>query len=194
LGCLLLAAATAGFAQTANGRFESSVRPILEKQCFQCHGEKVQTAGVNFSVFNDGATAARSPELWHKVRDRISSHLMPPPPLPGLSALDAAAITGWIDTLAAAPVAGAAPDPGRVTARRLNRVEFNNTIRDFLGITTRPADDFPIDNQGYGFDNIGDVLTLSPMLMEKYMAAARFRALRSMARLMRRNRGSLASC
>ena len=61
---------------------------------------------------------------------------------------------------------------GRVTARRLNRVEYNNTIRDLLGVAARPADEFPVDDSGYGFDNNGDVLTVSPMLMEKYMQAA----------------------
>ena len=60
-----------------------------------------------------------------------------------------------------------------MTARRLNRAEYNNTIRDLLGVTLRPADEFPVDDSGYGFDNIGDVLSLSPMLMEKYMNAAR---------------------
>ena len=64
------------------------------------------------------------------------------------------------------------PDPGRVTIRRLNRAEYNNTIRDLTGVSFHPAADFPIDDAGYGFDNIGDVLTLSPMLMEKYVAAA----------------------
>ena len=63
--------------------------------------------------------------------------------------------------------------PGRVTARRLNRVEYNNTVRDLLGITLRPADEFPLDDAGYGFDNIGDVLSVSPLLMEKYLTAAR---------------------
>ena len=58
----------------------------------------------------------------------------------------------------------AAPDPGRVTAHRLNRAEYNNTVRDLLGIRFRPADDFPQDDSGYGFDNIGDVLSLSPVL------------------------------
>jgi hypothetical protein len=66
----------------------------------------------------------------------------------------------------------AKPDPGRVTARRLNRYEYNNTIRDLLAIDFRPADDFPADDSGYGFDNIGDVLSLSPVLMEKYLHAA----------------------
>ena len=64
------------------------------------------------------------------------------------------------------------PDPGRVTIRRLNRAEYNNTVRDLLGVTFRPADDFPSDDVGSGFDNIGDVLTLPPLLMEKYLAAA----------------------
>ena len=64
------------------------------------------------------------------------------------------------------------PIPGRVTARRLNRAEYNNTVRDLLGVDMHPADDFPQDDSGYGFDNIGDVLSLSPALMEKYFAAA----------------------
>ena len=64
------------------------------------------------------------------------------------------------------------PDPGRVTARRLNRAEYNNTVRDLLGVDFRPADDFPQDDSGYGFDNIGDVLSLSPVLMEKYLKSA----------------------
>ncbi len=63
-------------------------------------------------------------------------------------------------------------DPGRVTLRRLNRAEYDNTVRDLLGDTTRPAKDFPADDHGYGFDNNGDVLSLSPLLMEKYEAAA----------------------
>ena len=61
---------------------------------------------------------------------------------------------------------------GRVTIRRLNRNEYNNTIRDLIGIDFKPADDFPSDDVGYGFDNIGDVLTISPMLLERYLAAA----------------------
>ncbi|MEO6035187.1 MAG: DUF1592 domain-containing protein, partial [Verrucomicrobiota bacterium] len=64
------------------------------------------------------------------------------------------------------------PDPGRVTFHRLNRTEYNNTIRDLLGVDFHPAEDFPADDTGYGFDNNGDVLSLSPILLEKYMAAA----------------------
>jgi hypothetical protein len=85
-------------AQTDGHRFETSVRPILAKQCFQCHGDKLQTAAVDFSVFPDNKSAAQNPELWRKVREKVSNRLMPPPPLPSLSAADAAAITGWIDS------------------------------------------------------------------------------------------------
>ncbi|MBM3847342.1 MAG: DUF1587 domain-containing protein, partial [Verrucomicrobia bacterium] len=64
------------------------------------------------------------------------------------------------------------PDPGRVTIRRLNRVEYNHTLRDLLGVDFKPAEDFPQDDVGHGFDNIGDVLSMPPVLLEKYVAAA----------------------
>src|SRR5581483_6876255 len=64
------------------------------------------------------------------------------------------------------------PDPGRITIRRLNRTEYNNTIRDLVGIDFHPGDDFPADDTGYGFDTIGDVLSLPPALFERYLAAA----------------------
>ena len=64
------------------------------------------------------------------------------------------------------------PDPGRVTIRRLNRVEYQNTIRDLVGVEFDTQGEFPPDDTGHGFDNIGDVLTLSPMLLEKYLVAA----------------------
>jgi len=163
-------------AQTRTDAFVTKVRPVLEQNCFACHGSEVQTQGVDFSALKDGAAAATKPDLWRKVREKLDGRLMPPPPIPGLSAADKAAVIQWIDSIAGSPKttsASAANVPGRVTTRRLNRVEFNNTVRDLLGVAVRPADDFPIDNQGYGFDNNGDVLTLSPMLMEKYMSAAR---------------------
>ena len=64
------------------------------------------------------------------------------------------------------------PDPGRITLRRLNRVEYRNTIRDLMGIDYKTDDEFPADDTGYGFDNIGDVLSVSPLLLEKYLKAA----------------------
>jgi hypothetical protein len=96
---------------------------------------------------------------------------MPPPGSPAPSKADVAKVVAWIESSY-----GKAPesaDPGRVIAHRLNRAEYNNTVRDLLGVSLRPADEFPLDDAGYGFDNIGDVLSVSPLLMEKYMAAAR---------------------
>jgi len=82
------------------------------------------------------------------------------------------AVGAWLAaTLGPADRAGP-PDPGRVTIRRLNRAEYSNTIRDLLGVEFNAAADFPSDDVGYGFDNIGDVLTLPPLLLEKYLAAA----------------------
>ena len=173
--CALIGLATWGVFEArgqGGGEFETKVAPVLERRCGQCHGAKAQMAALDFSVFRDGKTAAGKPELWRKVRERVQTKTMPPPPLPGLNEKDAAEVMRWIESVAPANT-GRAAGPGRVTARRLNRAEFNNTVRDFLGVAVKPADDFPVDNQGYGYDNIGDVLTLSPMLMEKYMAAAR---------------------
>src|SRR5262249_11686360 len=151
--------------------FPKTVLPVLAKNCFGCHNAKLNTANLNLEVFKDPSLAAKKPEVWEKVRDKLSAGLMPPPPMK-LAPADSAAINAWIDSTIGAASTSAA-DPGRVTARRLNRVEYNNTIHDLLGVSIRPADEFPTDDSGYGFDNNGDVLSLSPMLMEKYMKAAR---------------------
>ncbi len=81
-------------------------------------------------------------------------------------------IARWIDDALAKPVPDALQDPGRVTLHRLNRAEYDNTIRDLVKVDFQPADDFPTDDVGYGFDNIGDVLSLSPLLFEKYLIVA----------------------
>jgi hypothetical protein len=93
---------------------------------------------------------------------------MPPEKEKQPSPAEAKAITGWIASLRQLDP----PDAGRVTIRRLNRAEYNNTIRDLMGVDWKPAADFPADDVGDGFDNIGDVLSISPLLMEKYLLAA----------------------
>ena len=102
----------------------------------------------------------------------MSTGKMPPPGMPAPGKSEISAVTTWIEGLLTRSGLSRQGDPGRVMARRLNRVEYNNTVRDLLGVHVRPADEFPVDDSGYGFDNIGDVLSVSPMLMEKYMAAA----------------------
>src|SRR5205807_9213020 len=82
------------------------------------------------------------------------------------------AVVAWIDAELARAAQAAPMTPGRVTMRRLNRTEYNRTVQDLTGVTFRPADDFPTDDVGNGFDNIGDVLSLPPLLLEKYLNAA----------------------
>src|SRR5262249_16764110 len=122
LGLALFAWANAG-AQTKD-TFQTAVAPVLAKHCSQCHGGAVQTSGIDFTALGDGRAASAKPELWRKVREKVQARLMPPPPLPSLSASDAASVTQWIDSLTGRPAETASSSgPGRVTARRLNRAE-----------------------------------------------------------------------
>ena len=155
--------------------FQQTVLPVLSKNCMSCHSDRLHTGNLSLEAFKDPVVALQHPDVWLKVLDKLNTGAMPPRPMAPVSPGDRAAVIGWIEKNAGAgaiPTDAASADPGRVTARRLNRAEYNNTIRDLLGVSIRPADEFPVDDAGYGFDNIGDVLSLSPLLMEKYMNAA----------------------
>jgi hypothetical protein len=112
------------------------------------------------------------PDIWDKVVAKMKTGQMPPVGMPRPDKEEVAALTRWIEDEFQEAERKAPANPGRVTARRLNRAEYNNTVRDLLGVDLRPADDFPQDDAGYGFDNNGDVLSVSPVLMEKYLGAA----------------------
>jgi hypothetical protein len=169
----LLVAAHAPLAQAADSeRFAQTIQPFLAKNCYGCHNDKLKTADVNLAGFKTAASVAANPEVWEKVAIRLQDGTMPPRGMPRPAQAEIGSVTGWIEAELARAELATKPDPGRVTARRLNRAEYNNTVRDLLGIDFRPADDFPQDDSGYGFDNIGDVLSLSPVLLEKYLKAA----------------------
>src|SRR4051794_29461577 len=157
---------------TRSGTFASTVRPLLTKYCIDCHGVTKPKAGVNLTALVDESKIAQNRRLWTRVKENVESGLMPPEerPQPPREAVET--LSNWVETELTKADCGRNVDPGRVTIRRLNRVEYNNTIRDLVGVDFRPADDFPSDDVGYGFDNIGDVLTLPPILMEKYLATA----------------------
>ncbi len=127
---------------------------------------------LRFDVFPDEAAALKTPHVWERTLQKLRSGEMPPrgQPRPPVEAVRV--VTGWIESHLDRLSSQAKPNPGRVTARRLNRVEYDNTVRDLIGLDLKLARDFPADDSGYGFDNIGDVLSVSPLLMEKYMAAA----------------------
>jgi hypothetical protein len=153
--------------------FSKDVQPFLSENCYLCHNAKLSTAGLNLSAFTSDELAERKPEVWDKVLEKLASGKMPPAGRPVPSKAQLAPVTAWIDGVLSRAGFNKEAEPGRVTARRLNRVEYNNTIRDLLGVAARPADEFPVDDSGYGFDNNGDVLSVSPLLMEKYMAVAK---------------------
>ncbi len=152
--------------------FRSGVVPILAKYCVGCHGATKAKAGLNLTSFRDEASARSNRKAWERVKEYVEGGLMPPEDRPQPSRDELAQLIGWIKSALKADDCGRTFDPGHVTIRRLNRAEYNNTIRDLIGIDFHPADDFPSDDVGYGFDNIGDVLTMPPILMEKYLAAA----------------------
>jgi hypothetical protein len=137
-----------------------------------CHSTKSKAANLDLERFKDEKAALAERDVWENVAKRVKSGQMPPPGVPKPTPEVARAVVEWANAHVEAIDRTRKIEPGRVTARRLNRAEYNNTIRDLFGITFRPADDFPLDDSGHGFDNIGDVLSLSPVLLEKYMQAA----------------------
>src|SRR6266436_2988559 len=163
-------AASAGLPAAAN--FHKNVQPILEKYCSDCHADGANKGGVAFDEFKSDDALLGKRDLWLAVLKNTRSGLMPPAKKARPSAEELERLEQWIK-FDAFGIDAKNPDPGRVTARRLNRIEYRNTIRDLMGIEFKSEVEFPPDDTGYGFDNIGDVLTLSPMLLEKYVAASR---------------------
>lgn len=155
-----------------SANYKTQVAPILAKYCVSCHGPTKAKGGLNLALFPDDASVARDLKTWQKVLDNVEGGQMPPDDQPQPTAGESAQVAHYLQSVLSKTNCSIAQDPGRVTLRRLNREEYNNTIRDLVGVDFRPADDFPSDDVGYGFDNIGDVLTLPPLLMEKYLAAA----------------------
>jgi mono/diheme cytochrome c family protein len=154
-----------------SAEFRAHIRPILETYCFDCHGDGERKGNVEFDELKTDQAILGNPELWWKALKNLRAGMMPPAKKPRPSPEQEQAIAQWIKG-SVFHVDPANPDPGRVTVRRLNRVEYRNTIRDLMGIEYDTQTEFPPDDTGFGFDTIGDVLTLPPMLLEKYMIAA----------------------
>ena len=162
--------ATAGESPGA-AEFRTDIRPILQTYCFDCHGDGMNKGKVAFDEFKSDQAAVEDRELWWKALKNLRANLMPPATKPRPTPQQREMIAHWIksDVFGIDPQN---PDPGRVTIRRLNRVEYRNTIHDLLGVDFNTASEFPPDDTSFGFDTIADVLTLPPMLLEKYVDAA----------------------
>lgn len=172
---LLSGAAPDGFADDSTAlanRFAGEAVPFIRKNCLECHGEKEPKADLSLAKELDAKSVITRRDVWESVVDMVETGQMPPKEQPKPDAVQVDKFVSLIRTMFDDADRHAKPDPGRVTVRRLNRVEYNNTIRDLIGVDFNPAEDFPSDDIGHGFDNIGDVLTVSPVLMERYLAAA----------------------
>jgi mono/diheme cytochrome c family protein len=153
-------------------QFRKEAVPILEQFCSDCHNANLHKGGVSFELTAPDSKLLDNRDLWWKALKMVRAGLMPPKKQDQPSAEQIAQLEQWIKR-SGLHLDPKNPDPGRVTVRRLNRIEYRNTIRDLMGVDFNTAVEFPPDDTGHGFDNIGDVLSLSPLLLEKYIAAAR---------------------
>ena len=156
----------------ASPSFGTTVLPFVQRYCLDCHRGADAERGVQLDKYRTVAAVSEDRATWLKVRRMLRARKMPPEDSRRPKNEEYDAVNAWLEALLGPADRAGPADPGRVTIRRLNRAEYTNTIRDLLGVEFNAAADFPSDDVGYGFDNIGDVLTLSPLLMEKYLAAA----------------------
>ncbi len=153
-------------------QFAADLVPLVQTYCVDCHGDDLETEGLNFEQHAGGLEAARDPARWQRALQMIRFKAMPPPDEQQPTDADRARLIAALEAVLRHAGSSATPDPGRVTMRRLNRIEYRNTIRDLLAVDFDTATRFPADDVGEGFDNNGDVLSLPPLLMEKYLDAA----------------------
>ena len=114
--------------------FEADVRPVLERSCYACHNSALKNADLNLQAYETEADVLKDDHTWSKVVQKVRTRVMPAPPFPPLSDDEVDLVTGWIEATFERAEAAAPPDPGRVTARRLNRTEYDNSVRDLLGV------------------------------------------------------------
>ena len=175
--CLILILILIAFAANPGGEETSSFSqeglPFLEKYCFSCHAGAEPAAELALNAFSDDLSLIENRDVWDRVLDMVATGFMPPSESEHQPTIEESdAFVAHIEAIFEHADRTAKPDPGRVTVRRLNRVEYKNTVRDLLGVDFDPTENFPADDVGHGFDNIGDVLTMSPLLMERYLEAA----------------------
>jgi mono/diheme cytochrome c family protein len=152
--------------------FDRGVRPFLAKHCIVCHGPEVQESDLRLDRLPATVAAEAPRRTWSKVVKQLRAGKMPPKEEPRPTADEIARVAGWIDTLLAQDAAARRGGEGRVVLRRLNRVQYENTIRDLLAIDVNLKDDLPEDGTAQGFDTVGEVLNVSSVLLERYLEAA----------------------
>ena len=159
-------------AQSKGDGYRERVLPLLEKYCVDCHSKESPAGGIALDRFESQEAAVKSGQTWLRVLDVLEGRTMPPPDESQPKPEDYETLIGWIEKDFLAAQCGQGTSSAAVAIHRLNRREYNNTIRDLLGLNLNLADDFPADDIGFGFDNVGSALNISPVHVEKYLDAA----------------------
>ncbi len=176
LGLVLFAVALAAGmivrpSQAQRAAANATQRALLNDYCVSCHSQKTKTSGIVLEGLDFNRVGADA-DIWEKVLRKIRTGQMPPAKAPQPESAETAAFVTWLES-SLDRAARLNPNPGRPAPHRLNRAEYSNAIRDLLAVDIQPGQWLPVDDSGHGFDNIGEVLTLSPALLEKYLVAAR---------------------
>lgn len=157
-----------------NDAWAGQVLPVMKKHCGECHMDGANEAGVNLGDYSTLEKIRSHESTWEQIRGVIRADAMPPPESSKMTMEERSLVTRWIErTLHEVDCTHRPPTP-HVTVRRLNQFEYDNTIRDIFGVEFRPSKEigFVSDDVGNGFDNQGEVLTLAPIALEKYLQAA----------------------
>lgn len=177
-GVLLVGMAFVAGPSTATGQpaegppFEEQFRPLLKRHCVECHSGEKPKGNLRLDQLQPNFADTASREKWTAVVERLKSGDMPPKDRPRPPETEVQALTGWLTPRLAAAETAARAAQGRVVLRRMNRTEYENTIRDVLGIQVNLREQLPQDGTADGFDNAGAALHTSSFLMEKYLEAA----------------------
>jgi mono/diheme cytochrome c family protein len=145
-------------------------KAVIQQYCVTCHNETLKTGGLTLEKM-DYANIGSGADVWEKVSKKLRSGMMPPQGKPKPNETTRNNLASWLET-SLDQAASKAPNPGRPLLHRLNRAEYANAIRDLLALEVAPATLLPPDDSGYGFDNNADTLGVSPVLLERYLAAA----------------------
>jgi mono/diheme cytochrome c family protein len=177
-----LAAAFAALAgPLAAAEYEDDIQPLVAKYCHGCHGPEKKKGGLDLSRFASTEAVLADFDVWRHAVARINLHEMPPKAAPQLRHDEMARVDRWFQKLPRperdcdeiANDANLRWYRGYVMSRRLTHEEYDNTLRDLLGVDLRPSRAFPSDGSGgEGFDTAGNALFTPPILLEKYLAAA----------------------
>lgn len=156
---------------TGGWNFQQHIRPVFKEYCVGCHNADKQKGDLDLEPLLASPDFREHREVWEKAVELLVSHEMPPEKKPQPTEEQRQMLAQYLESELTKADLGTEPNPGKVTIRRLNKQEYRRTILDLLAVEFDPQD-FPTDEVGYGFNNIGDVLSISPVLMEKYLTAA----------------------